>query len=167
MNKVSIKEAIKIIGFAICTVLVLNVVFMILSKLNIVDTSLYNSDMKELAGATKDNVINFVLIAITGPIVEELIYRYIFCGGCYKILNKVQHSEWIIIFVSSLLFGLGHGNAVQMIYASICGCILGSLYFYPLNKTFKVEPNLLRPILFHVTFNSIGYLTYIFELTRS
>ena len=161
MNKAFIKEVIKIMGLAISVVFVLNIFFLILSGLNIVDPISYDTDMKELAGYSQNKVTNFISIVLIGPIIEELIYRFLFCGGCYKFLPNTKGKEWIIILVSSVLFGFSHETVEQVIYASVCGCILGYLYFYPLNKGPIVKPNIFRPILFHIVFNSIGYITYL------
>lgn len=161
MSKVSIKESIKIMGLALITILTLNIVFQLLSATNVIDTSVYDTSMQKLIESSQNSVINFLFVVIIGPVIEEFIYRFLLCGGCYKFLPITKGKEWIIVFVSATVFGYGHSSPEQIIYAFICGCILGYLYFYHADLNLTVEPNLLRPVLFHITFNGIGFLTYL------
>ena len=77
------------------------------------------------------------------------------------------------IICSSVLFGCLHEVDAQKIYGCMCGLVLGLLYYYAprlrtwgetKNGTYR-EPvkdeNLTRPMLFHMTFNAIGCLSYI------
>ncbi len=87
---------------------------------------------------------------ISAPLVEELLYR----GLIYKRLRfKVNFISAAII--SSVLFGVTHGNIVQGIYAFCVGMIIAYVY-----EKYK---NLWAPILFHFIANLTSVLveTYI------
>lgn len=60
---------------------------------------------------------------IAGPIAEELVFR----GLTYE---RIRHYLGVpaAVILSSLMFGIYHGNVVQFIYASLIG-ILFSLYY--------------------------------------
>ncbi len=84
-----------------------------------------------------------VLVAvIIGPIVEELIFRKTFIDilGVY--------GTRLAIIVSSVAFGIFHGNFSQLLYASLLGLVLGYIY----TKTHKVRYS----ILMHIIINFFG-----------
>ena len=167
MNKVSIKETLKIMGLAVVTVLVMNAIFQILSIVGVINISEYDSDMQTLIESSSNWFVNFISVVLLGPILEELIFRFAFYTICLKMIPKLSGHEWILIPISALIFGYSHGSIEQIAYAIICGFLLGYLYLYPLKRDLKVDKNLLRPIIFHVTFNAIGYVTYVINLVRS
>ena len=74
------------------------------------------------------------------PIIEEIIFR----GIVFRILRK-----WFpfiaVAIVSSLAFGIYHGNLVQFVYASLCGMFLAYLC-----EKFQ---SVLAPIVAHVIMN--------------
>ncbi len=74
------------------------------------------------------------------PIIEEVIFR----GVIFRILRK-----WFpfvaVAIVSSLAFGLYHGNLVQFVYASLCGLFLAYLC--------EKFHSILAPIVAHVIMN--------------
>ncbi len=62
----------------------------------------------------------FTLIA--APLFEELIFRKI-------MIDRLRpHGEFCAVLISSLLFGLMHGNFYQFFYATLLGAMLGYLY---------------------------------------
>ena len=63
----------------------------------------------------------FLFIGIIGPILEELVYRK-------YLLNPLRRfgDKWAIL-VTSLLFGILHGNLTQFLYAAVAGVLLGIL----------------------------------------
>ncbi len=74
------------------------------------------------------------------PIIEEIIFR----GVIFRILRK-----WfpfvVVAIVSSLAFGIYHGNLVQFVYASLCGLFLAYLC-----EKFQ---SIFAPIVAHVIMN--------------
>lgn len=64
-------------------------------------------------------VVIFLWSALAAPLSEELVFRWLI----YKRLR-----DWTgvkaAVFISSVLFGLYHGNVVQFLYAAVMGCIL-------------------------------------------
>lgn len=65
------------------------------------------------------NIIYAVLIAVLAPFFEEFVFRGIVLGRLRRFGNGVA------IFGSALLFGLFHGNFIQMPFAFLCGLVLG------------------------------------------
>ncbi len=77
---------------------------------------------------------------IISPIIEEIIFR----GIIYNRASRI-FSPTIAIILSALLFGLFHGNIVQIPYAVIMGLII--TFLYKKYSDFKV------PCLFHIVAN--------------
>lgn len=86
--------------------------------------------------------INLIFVAIIPPILEELVFRKILCR------HLLPLGEGYAIILSSVIFGLCHGNLFQFFYAFGVGLILSLVYV----KTGK----LLHTILFHFIINLIG-----------
>ena len=91
---------------------------------------------------TKDKATMIVLAVIMAPIFEEIVFRGIIQKG---LINKGMNSATAII-ISSVVFGLVHGNPWQFVGAVLLGCVLGFVY----HKT----KSLLLPILLHA-FNNL------------
>lgn len=75
------------------------------------------------------------------PIMEEIVFRYGMCGTLARKGNKMM-----ALVVSSLIFGVMHGNLIQGGYATVLGFIMGLVYL-------KYD-NLLYPIIIHMSINS-------------
>jgi len=73
----------------------------------------------EAASIQSTGVTMFLYITILGPIAEELLFRGL-------ILRLLRHcgKQGAIVF-SALLFGLFHGNVVQIPFAFLVGLVLG------------------------------------------
>lgn len=99
---------------------------------------------------TKRDMWTFLTVGITGPILEEVLFRGLILDG---FLNRYKPGK--AIFWSAFLFGLFHLNPWQFIPAFLIGLLLGYIYF----KTRSLFP----VILIHLVNNSFSYLTvYIF-----
>jgi len=73
----------------------------------------------EMATSGSMTLSMFIYAGIVGPIVEELIFRGL-------ILRSLEgYGRNLAIVVSSLLFGVMHGNIPQMVFAFLTGLILG------------------------------------------
>lgn len=80
---------------------------------------------------------------IVAPIVEEVIFR----GLILSRLRKAVPLVWAVV-ISSVLFGIAHGQIVWIIYAFVLGVILSAV-------TVKTE-SLTASILLHMAFNVFG-----------
>ncbi|GGE55979.1 peptidase [Pullulanibacillus camelliae] len=108
-----------------------------------------------------ENVMNLVrsapyavlVVAIVGPILEEIIFRKIIFGYFYRKTNF-----WIAAIISALLFSLLHMDKHIIIYAGI-GITLAFLYV----KTRRI----IVPIIGHCSMNTIAIvLTFTPSLQR-
>ena len=97
---------------------------------------------------------------IAAPIVEELLFRGFIYNALKKIMNTLPNhlnaiSHRISIFLSALitsvLFGIYHGNILQALYAGIISFVMIWLY--------EQSGSLLANILFHGAFNFSGIFT--------
>ena len=98
-------------------------------------------------------IIQIISSGICGPIIEELIFR----GIIYNKLKEFNKKKFSII-LTSVIFGLIHGNIINSIYAFIVSFILIKLY--DKYKTLKA------PILMHIFLNTtiIIFLPLIIQL---
>lgn len=93
---------------------------------------------------TKSLVLFFVLV-ITGPILEEVLFRGIILRGSLSYL-----SPWLAIILSAALFAFSHFTAPQIVAALIMGMGMGWLYA----KTGSILP----AILVHIVYNGGTYM---------
>lgn len=77
------------------------------------------SSMEAATSTGEDTLSMFIYGGIVAPIVEELIYR----GFAMRVLSK--HGKTFAILVSSILFGVMHGNLPQAMFATLTGIVLG------------------------------------------
>ena len=66
-----------------------------------------------------------LLIAATvllGPVAEEMIFR----GMTYRRVKNYLGTGWAV-GISSVLFGIYHGNTIQFLYAAVLGILLAVL----------------------------------------
>lgn len=84
---------------------------------------------------------------IIGPIIEEILFRFILTNNLLKFNNKTN-----TILLSSLLFGLTHTGLINILYAFILGITL--------NTIFIKKNNIINTIIIHSSANLISlYLT--------
>lgn len=67
--------------------------------------------------------VQILYSGILMPILEELLFR----GVLFRLLRRKLPFVWAAV-LSSIVFGVYHGNLVQFIYASLCGLLLAYLY---------------------------------------
>ena len=87
--------------------------------------------------------VEILMIGIIAPIGEELAFR----GLAYRRMRDYMPA-WLSIILSSVIFGVYHGNLIQGIYAFILGLVLAYVY-----EKFK---NILAPILVHAAANTLS-----------
>jgi hypothetical protein len=94
--------------------------------------------------ATRD-IWTFLMVGITGPILEEVLFRGLILDGFLR-----RYRPGKAIFWSAFLFGLFHLNPWQFIPGFITGLLLGYIYM----RTRSLIP----VILVHIVNNSFSYL---------
>ncbi len=95
--------------------------------------------------------LQILTAGIMGPIVEEYVFR----GLIYK--RALRFSKPITAaLISSILFGIYHGNWIQLPYAFLLGLALAFVY-----EKYK---NMFAPILLHISSNMISVI--ITQLTK-
>ncbi len=99
-----------------------------------------------------DIIFQVIVLGIAAPVVEELIYR----GLIYQRLKEFVNVRQAFI-ISSLLFGLTHGNLIQVLYGFAMGLLLA--YVYEKYKT------LTAPILCHCGANLISIVLSVLNVT--
>lgn len=87
-------------------------------------------------------LLNFVLMVVIAPIVEELVFRKVIVD------RTLAYGQWVAIVISGLMFGLFHGNLNQFAYAVVLGMFFAFLYI----KT----GNLKVTIGMHAIINFVG-----------
>lgn len=92
--------------------------------------------------------VGLVIYGVVSPLVEEMVFRGVVYHKCRRYLGIVPG-----IVLSSLLFGILHGNLVQGIYAFVMGVLITACY--ELYQSFCV------PVLFHAGANiAVFTITY-------
>lgn len=93
-------------------------------------------------------IITLICSGIIGPIYEEILFRY----DLIRRMEMITSNKWVIIIVSSFVFGIVHINPVSIIYGTIVGFIYS--YFYVNDKDF------LKPIIVHIAGNIFVQFLY-------
>lgn len=92
--------------------------------------------------------VGAILFGLISPIAEEIVFR----GLVFNRMRRYSPTM-VAIIVSSVLFGVYHGNLVQGVYGTCMGILLA--YTYERMRSFLV------PCLFHAVANIMVYtLTY-------
>lgn len=86
-----------------------------------------------------------ILYGMISPIAEEIVFR----GIVYNRMRR-QYSLWTALIGSSVLFGLYHGNIVQMVYGSLLGLLIVLLY--------EKYGSFLVPVILHGAANICVYV---------
>ena len=93
-------------------------------------------------------LMGFLIPALIGPVVEELIFRKL-------MIDRLRnYGERTAIVFTALCFGLFHGNLTQFLYAACVGLFLGYIYC----RTGKV----LHTMLIHILLNTFSCLIMLF-----
>ena len=92
--------------------------------------------------------IMIVFIVVVGPIVEELVFR----KSMHEILRSLKLPTWLVLGISSVLFGLNHvisaGDFVEVFPYILMGVTIGSLEI----KTKNIYPS----IFVHIFINALS-----------
>jgi membrane protease YdiL (CAAX protease family) len=114
-----------------------------ISKLDVIFPG-FNDVQEALYGGSL--VMEVLAAVILAPIVEELLFR----GLVFKRLNGYM-GKLPAMILSSLFFGIYHGNVVQGVYAFTVGMVF--VFIYDRYKT------LLAPILAHILANLVSVIS--------
>lgn len=98
--------------------------------------------LAEQFAAILSNPWGIIAVAIVAPVAEEVVFRSALLGG----MIDRGYSARTAILVSAFVFGLIHGNPVQIIFASALGILLGWSYWR--------SGSLLPCVLMHLANNS-------------
>jgi membrane protease YdiL (CAAX protease family) len=104
----------------------------------------FNKIQQALYGG--DIVMEVLAAVILAPIIEELLFRGLVFKRLYIYTGRVP-----AMLISSLFFGVYHGNVVQGVYAFVVGMVF--VFIYDKYKT------IIAPILAHMFANLISVLS--------
>jgi len=90
-------------------------------------------------------ITQIVNVALITPIVEEIIFRGLIHTRLRRALPKAA-----AVAVSSVIFGIAHGNIIGFFYAGALGVILALV--------FEKYESVIPPMLIHAGFNGTSYL---------
>ncbi len=111
-----------------------------------------SDNTSEMIGSSPIWLIILIVVVI-GPIIEELIFRKI-------LLDRLSVcGDFAALIVTSIAFGLFHGNLYQFFYAALIGLILGYVYL----RSGKI----IYPIIIHMVVNFFGSVAAIPFLEKS
>jgi len=125
-------------------------IFACLSLNNLIDLTgivNYSPMYQELADKVfgGDFFVAFLTTVCMAPILEELLFR----GLIYK-RSRTMCKPLVAAIISSLAFGITHGNLVQFLYAFFAGMLLAYVY-----EKYK---NIWAPIIFHFCANLLSMI---------
>lgn len=115
-------------------------------------------ELAEQFASMMHSVVGIISISIVGPIIEELCFREAIMGG----LLRKGVKPWVAIGLSAAIFGLIHGNPVQIVGAGLMGVIFGIVYYK--------SGNIILSSVLHILNNSFATfiaLTYGMETSLS
>ena len=101
-------------------------------------------DTLDTAMSEQSFLLTLLSTGIVVPIAEEIAFRYGICK------HVAKHNRTLAIVLSSVIFGIAHGNIPQAIYT--CVMALGMCVIY-----LKTD-NLIYPIAIHMALNSLSVL---------
>lgn len=131
-------------AFAVCTAISVNILFY---QSGFTASSQSYGQVQEAQYGVQF-IIGLVLYGVISPLAEETVFRGLLYNRMKRCFNFV-----IALIVSSLLFGLYHGNLVQTVYGTILGLLIA--YAYEIYGSFAA------PVLFHGVANiSVYAVTY-------
>lgn len=138
------------LGMALCMIAQI-IITLIGISFNFLGFDIYRGLDLQIATGTFDLIMNIICTAIIPAIIEEFAYR----GFVLGLLKK--HGDMFAIFASAFLFGMLHGNFVQIPFAFMVGLIVGYI---------RVQTNSLLPgILIHFSNNLYAVvITYLNEI---
>ena len=134
--------------------------------LNIIDMynpELLNSykEMSKTSFSLDNGILRVITVMLISPIAEELIFRGITLNSIWRAFSQMSENNSPVpaIILSSVLFGLYHGNIVQFCYALPAGGLLALLCVW--------SSSVLPGIFLHIVINISSYFTDMLPFTLS
>ncbi len=93
----------------------------------------------------RGGAVMILYVVVLAPLIEEALFRYLIYNLARKFVNV-----WAAIVIQAVLFGLYHGNIIQITYAFLLGLLLGWIR--------KETDRFICCIAFHVLFNITGII---------
>ncbi len=114
--------------------------------------------MVENSFSLENGALRIITVALLAPIGEELVFRGIALHVARRIF-KWKHSCVFAVLLTSLLFGIYHGNVVQFCYGFAIGIILAVLTI--------CYSSLIPSIILHISINSSSYILSMFYISQA
>ena len=110
----------------------------------------YPVGQQDIVKMSKTNKV--LLLIVIGPVLETVLFQYL----PISIAQRFTKKKWVIIFSSSVVFGLGHlYNPVYFTMAFFGGVICSYLFIYSEERK---KSGILFCIVFHSLYNLYGLL---------
>ena len=146
------KSAAKILALAVGLQCAIQVVLNFWNLLDPAQMEEY-AELMEEAGISEFTLLTVIVVAIIGPIAEELFFR----GLTMEYLKRTGAGFWIVNAIQALRFGIAHLNLLQGTYAFLLGMALGYVCM-------RYE-TLLAPVILHICFNAYSvFMDPLFEI---
>ena len=87
-------------------------------------------------------LVNLIFLGLLAPIIEELVFRKLFCDRLLPL------GEGYAVILSAAIFGLVHGNLFQFFYAFLTGMLFSYIYV----KTGRIR----YTVVIHTIINLLG-----------
>lgn len=130
------------VGFGVGVFILVRIFSVFYLMLGGIFTNLQKPYQVAATGGTISLIMQLLLIAVATPIGEELAFRGVLTNAL------LRFRPWVSIFVSSLVFALGHGLNEIFIAAFITGLATSYLFY----KTKSIWPG----VAVHATNNALG-----------
>jgi uncharacterized protein len=142
-------------------VLFLLAIILLLSAVHKYATEIFNIGDIVFSDSPKENqnfVITFFTRVILGPVLETLFFQTL-PFLLYESNPWLQRNKWIFIFISSLIFGLGHYYSIYyMVHAFIAGFIF--IYAYIIRSANNTS--FMTVVFLHCSLNLFKFITLLF-----
>lgn len=114
----------------------------VLIEMQVFDIKPGSENTELIVSLTKMNPLFLLLPAIIGPIVEELVFRYVIFNGLRRKMNVAAAAV-----LSALIFGLFHLEFVHLLIYFVMGLVLTFVYIQ--------TKRIIVPIIVHMALNTI------------
>ncbi len=91
---------------------------------DIIEFPEWDTEGLESLDVMAENPIGLLVICLTGPLVEEVVFR----GAILRRLLEKRYQPWLAILISAIFFAVAHGNFTQGLTAIVIGCFMGWVY---------------------------------------
>lgn len=93
---------------------------------------------------------SYLYVMALAPITEEILFR-----GFFTEILKHSYAPWPAVMISSLLFAIGHGQIVWIVYAFLMGVVLSFIA--------QKSGTIYSSIFVHIGFNTASLLPLLFQ----